>query len=418
MSTEKKSIVVVGGGVIGLACAYYLSKAGRQVTVIERDSSLLSGSSGGNAGMVVPSHFIPLAAPGVISQGLKWMLDPKSPFFLRPRLDIDLMRWLWLFYRHANAGHVKRTELLLRDIGLESRRLHHELATNEGFDLVERGLLMLCQSEHGLEDESAVAVEAQRLGLKVEVFGKERLKKFEPDTTIDALGGVWFRQDCHLDPLDFVAALRKSITAHGGTFTAGEVTNFIREGSEVSGVKTSQGSEHVADQIILAGGVISTQLARKLDLRLPMQGGKGYSLTLKTPRKQLQLCSLLKEGRVAVTPMGDSLRVAGTMEICGTDTTLSPARLQGIIESFCRFYPEFEHDDFTGIKPWIGLRPCSPDGLPYFGFLSRHPRVLVATGHSMMGLSLAPATGMLCEKLISGEARPIDLTQLSPERFR
>ena len=126
---------------IGLACAYYLSKSGRQVTVIERDPSLLSGSSGGNAGMVVPSHFIPLAAPGVISQGLKWMLDPKSPFFLRPRLDFDLMRWLWLFYRHANAGHVKRTELLLRDIGLESRRLHHELSESEGFELVERGLL-------------------------------------------------------------------------------------------------------------------------------------------------------------------------------------------------------------------------------------------------------------------------------------
>ena len=148
-----------------------------------------------------------------------------------------------------------------------------------------------------------------------------------------------------------------------------------------------------------------------------MQGGKGYSLTLKSPRKDLQLCSLLKEGRVAVTPMGDSLRVAGTMEICGTDTSLSPARLQGIIESFCRFYPEFEPDDFTGIEPWIGLRPCSPDGLPYFGFLSQHPRVLVATGHSMMGLSLAPVTGMLCEKLIAGEASPIDLTQLSPERF-
>ena len=417
MNTEKQNVVVVGGGVIGLACAYYLSKAGRQVTVIERDSSLLSGSSGGNAGMVVPSHFIPLAAPGVISQGLKWMLDPKGPFFLRPRLDIDLIRWLWQFYRHANAGHVKRTELLLRDIGLESRRLHQELANIEGFTLVQRGLLMLCQSEPGLEDEAAVAIEAQRLGLKVEVFGKDRLKEFEPDTAIEALGGVWFAQDCHLDPLEFVAALRKSIIAHGGIFANEEVTGFIHEGSQVIGVKSAQGNEHVADQIILAGGIVSSELARKLGLKLPMQGGKGYSLTLKKPRKSLQLCSLLKEGRVAVTPMGDSLRVAGTMEICGTDTSLSPARLQGIIETFCRFYPEFEPDDFAGIEPWIGLRPCSPDGLPYFGFLSKHPRVLVGTGHSMMGLSLAPVTGMLAEMLISGEASPIGLTQMSPERF-
>jgi D-amino-acid dehydrogenase len=407
----------VGGGVIGLACGYYLAKSGRRVTVIERDSSLLSGCSEGNAGMVVPSHFIPLAAPGVIGQGLKWMLDPKSPFFLRPRLDLDLMRWIWLFYRHANQGHVKRSEGLLRDIGLESRRLHQQLAESENFELVQRGLLMLCQSEKGLEEEAEVAEAAQRLGLNANVFARDRLKEFEPDCSVDALGGVWFEQDCHLDPMDFVSALRKSITAHDGVFLEDRVVDFVREKDQVVGVRTSGGNEAVADRIVLAGGVVSTELARMLDLRLPMQGGKGYSLTLKEPRKALRLCSLLKEGRVAVTPMGDTLRVAGTMEICGTDTSLSPGRLQGIIESFCRFYPDFQPDDFSGVDPWIGLRPCSPDGLPYLGQLSRQSRVLIATGHSMMGLSLAPVTGMLCEKLIAGEASPIDLGALSPERF-
>lgn len=417
MKGEAHSVIIVGGGVIGLACGYYLARSGRRVTVVERDSSLLSGSSKGNAGMVVPSHFIPLAAPGVISQGLKWMLDPKSPFFLRPRLDFDLMRWLWLFYRHANAGHVKRNAGLLRDIGLESRRLHQDLADSEGFELVQRGLLMLCQSEKGLEEEAQVAQAAQRLGLKATLFAQDRLKDFEPDCSVDALGGVWFEQDCHLNPMDFVAAMRKGITAHGGVFFEEEAVDFVREKDQVVGVRTSKGCEHVADRIVLAGGVVSAALARKLDLRLPMQAGKGYSLTLKDPRKALRLCSLLKEGRVAVTPIGDTLRVAGTMEICGPDTSLSPARVQGIIESFCRFYPDFQPDDFSGIVPWIGLRPCSPDGLPYLGQLSRQDRVLIATGHSMMGLSLAPVTGMLCEKLIAGEASPIDLGALSPERF-
>lgn len=417
MPTDAKSVIVVGGGVIGLASAYYLAKAGREVTVVERDSSLTSGCSEGNAGMVVPSHFIPLAAPGVIGQGLKWMLDPKSPFFLRPRLDLDLARWVWLFFRHANAGHVKRSEYLLRDLGLESRRLHIELAQGEGFPLETRGLLMLCQSEKGLEDEVEVAEAALRLGLEVEVFGKNRLKEFEPEAQVEALGGVWFQQDCHLAPLDFVGALRKGIIAAGGKFVEDEVTDFVKEGSTITGVRSAAGSTLTADRIVLAGGMATLALARKLGLRLPMQGGKGYSLTLKEPNKALNLCSLLKEGRVAVTPMGKTLRIAGTMEICGADTSLSPARLQGIIESFCRFYPDFSAGDFEGIEPWIGLRPCSPDGLPYLGAAPGQERVVVATGHSMMGLSLAPVTGFLVEKLVSGEATGMELAPLAPERF-
>lgn len=414
---DAASVLVVGGGVVGLSCAYYLAQAGRQVTVLERDSSLLRGSSEGNAGMIVPSHFVPLAAPGVITQGLKWMLNPSSPFYLRPRLDFGLARWIWLFFRHANAGHVKRSEVLLRDLGLESRRLHIELAKSENYPLEERGLLMLCQSQKGLDEEAEMAQEAQRLGLSTRVFGRSELQDYEPEAKIDALGGVWFEQDCHLSPMDFVTGLRAGITRCGGQFVSGEAVDLLKEDEQVIGVKTDTGDSYRGDRVILAGGIATTKLARGLGAKVPMQGGKGYSLTLTDPRKALQLCSLLKEGRVAVTPMGKTLRVAGTMEICGSDTSLSPRRLEGIIESFCRFYPEFTKDDFEGIEPWIGLRPCSPDGLPYLGPIPGQERVVVATGHSMMGLSLAPATGWLIEKLIAGEASPLDLTPLNPARF-
>jgi D-amino-acid dehydrogenase len=414
---DSESVVVVGGGVIGLASAYYLAKSGRKVTVVERDSSLLSGCSAGNAGMVVPSHFIPLAAPGVIGQGLRWMLNPKSPFYLRPRIDPDLVRWVWLFFRHSNAGHVSRCENLLRDLSLESRRLHQELSKNEGFKLTERGLLMLCQGQKGLAEEEEVVEAAHRLGLEAELFGKDKLPEFEPDARVDALGGVWWKQDCHLSPMDFANALRRGISREGGEFVEGEVVDFIREGGEVIGVKTNSGDEISGGRIVLAGGISTTELARKLGLRLPMQGGKGYSFTLPKPKKSLRLCSLLKEGRVAVTPMGEKLLVAGTMEICGTDTSVSPRRLEGIIESFCRFYPDFTKADFEGIKPWVGLRPCSPDGLPYIGRLPGHPRVIAATGHAMMGLSLAPVTGWIVEKIVSGEPVPMDLAQLDPARF-
>lgn len=417
MKGDPESVLVVGGGVIGLASAYYLAKAGRKVTVIERDSSLLSGCSAGNAGMVVPSHFIPLAAPGVIGQGLRWMLSPKSPFYLRPRMDIELARWVWLFFRHANAGHVAGSQTLLRDLSLESRRLHQELSKSEGFELTERGLLMLCQGEKGLAEESEVVEAAHRLGLEAEVFGKERLSGFEPDAEINAIGGVWWKQDCHLSPIDFTNALRLGIVRYGGSFHEGEGTDFIREGREVIGVKVSSGEALTGDRIVLAGGIATIKLAGKLGIRMPMQGGKGYSFMLPKPRKSLLLCSLLKEGRVAVTPMGDKLLVAGTMEICGSDTSVSPHRLEGIIESFCRFYPDFTKADFEGVEPWVGLRPCSPDGLPYLGYIPGQPRVLAATGHSMMGLSLAPATGWLVEKLVSGEESPISLGQLAPARF-
>lgn len=417
MSGEAKSVVVVGGGVVGLAAAYYLTKAGRQVTVVERDATLLSGSSSGNAGMIVPSHFIPLSAPGVIGQGLKWMFNPKSPFSLKPRIDLELARWLWLFTRHSNAGHVKRSEKLLRDFGLASRGLHVELAQEENFDLKKRGLLMLCQSQKTLDEEAEVASEAVRLGLSAKVVGYHDLSDFEPETEINALGGVWFEQDCHLSPMDFVSALRAAIRKGGGTFLEEEVTDFSREGEEVRGVVTQTGTCIEADKVVLAGGVAMQKLLSKLGLRAPMQGGKGYSLTLKEPRKALRICSLLKEGRVAVTPMGKTLRVAGTMEICGSDRSISRARLQGVMESFCQFYPDFEVSDFEGIEPWVGLRPCSPDGLPYLGSLPNQERVIVATGHSMLGLSLAPATGMLIEKMVSGEECEIDIQALDPTRF-
>ena len=270
------------------------------------------------------------------------MLDPKSPFFLRPAQDLDLARWVWTFFRHANAGHVKRSEKLLRDLGLESRRLHVQLAKDEGFPLAERGLLMLCQSEKGLQEEAEVAEEAKRLGLDVEVFDQKRIAEFEPEAKVNALGGVWFKQDCHLAPMDFVAALRSAITKAGGEFVEGEGTDFEYSGEQVVAVKLASGETVAGEQIVLAGGIATSSLAAKLKLRLPMQGGKGYSLTLKKPRKALQLCSLLKEGRVAVTPMGDILRVGGTMEICGENTSVNRKRLQGVVEAFCRFYPEFE----------------------------------------------------------------------------
>jgi len=316
--------------------------------------------------MIVPSHFIPLAAPGVVGQGLKWMLNPSSPFFLRPRIDWDLFRWVTTFLRHANAKHVEKSMTLLRDLGLESRRLHAELARDENFPLVERGLLMLCESEKGLEEEIEVAEQATKLGFEI-----------IEDT----------------------------------------VEDFQISGETISAAKMNSGKSLSGDEFVLAGGVITNNLSKKIGLKLPMQSGKGYSLTLNTPKKLPRICSLLKEGRVAVTPMGNTLRVAGTMEICGNERSIRQKRLQGIINSFCRVYRDFEPDDFVDLKPWVGLRPCSPDGLPYIGEAPNHRNVTIASGHSMLGLSLAPITGKLVSQMVSEKSLSFDFSALNPARF-
>ncbi|MCB1230839.1 MAG: FAD-dependent oxidoreductase [Verrucomicrobiae bacterium] len=414
MKTESTTLVI-GGGVIGLCSAYFLARAGERVTVIDRDSTRRESCSDRNAGMVVPSHFIPLAAPGVISQGLKWMLDRRSPFYLRPRLDRRLAVWLWHFLRHANRRHVGNSRELLRDLSLESRSLFGELAETLGFELVERGLLMLCRSEAGLRDEIEVAEEALQLGIEAEVCEPERLRELDPAVEMDALGGVWYPRDAHLDPTLFLAALRRGIRACGGEFRDDEITGFSANAGQLEAAQCKSGERLGANRFVIAGGAWTPALARHLGLELPMQAGKGYSFTLPTPAQLPALCSLLKEGRVAVTPMGPSLRVGGTMEIGGNDLGVDRRRLEGIATSFCRFFPRFSPRDFDNLEPWVGLRPCSPDGLPYLGRTPRFSNAIIATGHAMLGLSLGPVTGRLVRDLAL-ESVPTDV-RIAPSRF-
>ncbi len=419
-ASEKMDVAVVGGGAVGLCAAYYALRAGKRVTVFERGPEGGDNCSAENAGMVVPSHFVPLAAPGVISLGLRWMLDRESPFALRLRPRLDLLRWAYLFWRHANPRHVAASRELLRDLNLESRRLFVELAEGWGFGLEQRGLLMLCGDQKGLDEEAALAASAGELGLDVEVCDPRRLAEVDPDVEMAAAGGVWFKQDCHMDPGAFLAALRDGIRGMGGEVRYGVgIDGFVREGGRVRALRCLGGAGEIeADQFVLAGGVWSVELARDLGLSLPMQAGKGYSLTLPGPAQLPRLCSILTEARVAVTPMGGALRFAGTMEIGGIDTSVDARRVGGIAKSVSRYFPRFAPGHFDGVEPWVGLRPCSPDGLPYIGPAGRAAtNAFVATGHSMLGLSMAPVTGQLVAQLLCGERPGIEIAKLAPGRF-
>ena len=414
-----KHVLIVGGGVVGLCAAHYAIRRGHRITIVERGAPDHDSCSLGNSGMIVPSHFIPLAAPGVVAQALRWMWNPQSPFYIKPRLSRDLLNWGWKFWRASSAGHVARSAPLLRDLHLASRACYEELAEPGGieFGLVKKGLLMLCRSAHVLEEEVRNAEHARRLGIPAVALDARQTAALDPGLRMSVAGSVHFPMDCHLSPNRFVAGISRMLEREGAEFSwRTEVAGWRCEASRVVAVRTNRG-EIAADEFVLAGGSWSQAIARDLRLNLPLQAGKGYSLTIPSPRRLPTLCSILTEARIAVTPIGASVRFGGTMEISGLDETVTAARVQGIIQSVPKYFPDFAADDFREIRPWHGLRPLSPDGLPYLGRAGRYDNLIVATGHAMMGMSLGPISGKLVAQILSGEPPAIDIGILSPDRY-
>ena len=412
-------VVIIGGGVIGLCTAYYAARGGHRVAVLDRRAADHEGCSYGNAGLVCPSHLVPLAAPGMVARGLKCMWNPQSPFYIKPRLNQDLLSWGVRFWRASTAAHVRRSAPLLRDLHLASRACFEELAALPGndFGLMKKGLLMLCKTHRAFDEEARSARQARAFGIPAEALDAKQTAALEPKMRMEITGSIFYPKDCHLSPNRFMAGLKQQLSNLGGGFSwETEVTGWRLNGHRVEAVYTTKG-DFTADEYVLCGGAWSPVVARDLRLDLPMQAGKGYSLTLPNPRQLPAICAILTEARVAVTPMGNSLRFGGTMEIAGLNEEINPARVRGIIKSVPKYYPDFGPRDFDGVKPWCGLRPCSPDGLPYVGRTRRYENLSIATGHAMMGLSLGPITGRLVAEILSGEQPSIDVQLLDPDRY-
>lgn len=412
-----KRVVVIGGGVIGLSVAACCASHGHCVTLVDA-TPRTRGSSLGNAGMVVPSHFVPLAAPGMVAMGIKWMANPESPFYIKPRFSLDLLRWGYRFWQACNPAQVRRAAPVLRDLHLASRAAYAELAdAGENLGLVKNGLLMLCKSPEAFHEEVETAQTACQLGLHANILDAAQAAGLEPGIEMDIHGAIHYAEDCHLDPRSYVESREQALLAAGGQFVyEARAIDWRVRGRSIDAVVTTAG-EIAGEQFVLAGGAWSPELALRLGLRLPMQAGKGYSVTHPHPVQTPRICAILVEARVAVTPLGSALRFGGTMEIAGLNERINPRRVQGILKSIPSYYPAFSVADFAGIEPWQGLRPCSPDGLPYLGRTRTADNLLVATGHAMMGLSLAPVTGQIIAGLIDRQPSPIDLELLSPDRF-
>ncbi len=419
-----RHVVVIGAGVIGLMSAYHLRRRGFDVTVLDREGSERSTASYGNAGMIVPSHFVPLAAPGVVVQGLRWMANPKSPFYVKPRLSADLLKWGWRFWRSGTAAHVAASAPLLLRLNLASRdeyaKLDDELGGGIGLERL--GLTMLCATEHGLEEEAKVAEMARRLGGRAEVLDAASVRALEPGIELNVVGGVHFPEDAHLDPGALMRAVQARLQADGVEFRfATQVVGFDVSSGSVRAVKvrSTGGTDEAVtgDEVVLAAGAWTGRVARLLGLDLPMQPGKGYTLTLESPSQRLRVPSILTEARVAVTRMGERLRIGGTMELGGFDEGANDLRVQGIVEAAQRYFPRLTAAELAEPPRWHGFRPLSPDGLPYLGRSRRVPNLIVASGHGMMGLSLAPVTGKLVGETVAGEEPSLPIQVLAVERF-
>jgi D-amino-acid dehydrogenase len=327
------------------------------------------------------------------------------------------MRWGWLFYRHANSAHVDACKQLLLDLNLRSRELFAEIAKESDFDFQQRGLLMLCRTQKGLDEEAEVAEMAHSLGSRAEVLDAAATAKMDPDITMNVAGSVWFPDDCHLNPNAFTAVMRERVRAAGGEILFGQSLDRIEHAQGKVHAIYSKGQRFAVDQLLIAGGSWSAEILRELGISLPLQAGKGYSLTLTQPKQLPKLCSIFAEAKVAITPMHGSLRFAGTMEVGDLSLKINPQRVKGIVRSVQPYFPAFSEEDFAEITPWAGLRPVSPDGMPYLGRAPQHANVLIATGHAMMGLSLAPITGKIVADLLTENQPGFAMERLAVDRF-
>ena len=413
-----QKVTIIGGGIIGLCCAYYLNKEGHDVTIIER-GNITDGCSFGNMGFVSPSHFMPLASPGIISEGLKYMLNSSSPFYVKPRINIDFLKWSYHFYKNCQYAPATKNATHLHNILKLSRLLINDLKMDLGdtFSLEEKGCLMMCRQQTTLGHEFGMAKNAEKLGLSIQRLNASEVQQLEPDVEVAVAGAVLFKDDCHFDPAKLMNALKTYLENKGVRFQLGAtVTSFDILKHRVCAVNTDNG-KFQATQVVIATGSWLPEVAKMLGIKMLLQPGKGYSYTYGQVEKNIHYPAILVDGRCAVTPWGQKLRIGGTMELSGFNNNVLIKRMHGIYTSVKKFYPELCIEPPSLEKVWHGLRPVTPDGLPYIGRAGTFENVIFAGGHAMLGMSMGAATGKIVCQLLENKKTEIDISSFRIDRF-
>ena len=417
-SSQNKKAIVVGGGVNGLCTAYYLHKDNFEVTVID-SGDITDNCSFGNMGFLSPSHFIPLASPGIVAEGLKHMMSRTSPFYIKPRLNLPFLQWAFRFYRNSNQKMVEKNSPHLSEILNLSRKLMNNIREDIGdsFLMEEKGCMMMCHSKEAFEEELKVAEAGRKFKLDIEILNREELQKHEPDVELDIYGAVLFRDDAHIHPGKFMLALKAYLEKAGVNFQLNtSVTGFNKNHQLVKEVLTDKGS-FSADQVVLTAGAWLPKLSKMLGIHLLLEGGKGYSHTYKHIEKNIKYPAILVDGRCAITPWKHELRIGGTMEFSGNNNNVLMGRMEGIYTSIKKFYPGLDIPFPEKDQVWTGLRPVTPDGMPYIGKSSKVNNVVFGGGHAMLGISEGAATGQIITDILQGRNSSIDLSPFAVDRF-
>lgn len=414
---QKQKILVIGAGIVGICVGRELLASGHDVTVIDK-GEVGHGCSYANAGWVTPCFAMPLPQPGMFLKSIGWLLDSRSPLYIKPSLDPVLARWLLRFTLAMNRRKMLESISALTAISKFSFTYYKDFAAGAGSEVGfhTRGLLMVSGTQAGLDYARQEMNLMGEHGIRGQFMDADEVLKFEPMLKPVVKGGVFFPDEAQIEPLTVTKLLAQDFTKNGGKLQLNtEVFDFKLSGSgRIDEVVTTNGS-FKPDTVVLAAGSWSPSVVKRLRLSIPMLGGKGYSMSVTAGGRKPLRPIMIVDRKIAVTPRADSIRLAGTLELVNQDFSISPTRVGAIYTGAQEFLDLADVSEPKNI--WRGLRPCTPDGVPVIGYSKKLNNLFYCTGHQMLGLQSAPGSARLAAELISGQATYTDPLPFSPARF-
>ena len=414
---KRNDVAIVGGGIIGLMSAYYLSKEGAKVTLIDKGPEK-QASSHANCGLISPSHILPLNSLSLIIKSFGFLLKKDAPFTIKPQADWQFFSWLLGFLRKSLPAAVYSSSKGRMELLLSSASLYQELLKEENIecDWSNRGILFVFKSKKAFRDYAVTDDYTRKFGIGAEKLEGKQLTEKEPALRDDVYGAWYYDIDNWLKPDELIKGLKSKLKNRGVDIITGtEVIDFQTDKLKVRALLTKEKEEIHADQYLLSSGAWSPLLAKKIGVRLPVIPGKGYSITMERPENTPSLPCNLMEKKVVATPWQGSYRLGSTMELAGYDESLNRTRLEALKKGAI----DYLKTPYTSqvLEEWWGWRPMTYDGLPIIDKSPKHENLWLATGHSMLGMSMGTGTGKLISEMMLQKEPHVDTSPYSHQRF-